>query len=141
MDELSRKRWIRAVIIAGVAYFVVGFGSARAGSLLISVVMWRRLAWVVSGVIFAAHIGYERFRLVHSAATTAIHAAIAVGLGAFLLALGATVNKVVVASHPPLWRYLLALVLWPILTGVPAFVVAFIAAAILARLARKPLTQ
>src|SRR5207249_11455698 len=60
---------------------------------------------------------------------TASHAALAVALGAFLLAVAATVHAVMVPSHAPYWRHLLALVAWPLLTGVPAFVVALVAAA------------
>jgi len=34
-----------------------------------------------------------------------------------------------VPSHAPYWRHLLALVAWPVLTAVPAFVVALVTAA------------
>jgi hypothetical protein len=102
-------------------YFVVGFVLALPSS---HVRGWRLAAWIISGVVYAVHIGYEHFRLSSSAGATALHAAMAVALGAFLLAVGATVHAVMVASHAPYWRFLLALVLWPIITAVPAFLVA-----------------
>ena len=88
-----------------------------------------RLPFPASGVAFAIHIGYEHFRLLNSPRITASHAALAVALGAFLLAVAATVHAVMVPSHAPYWRHLLALVAWPLLTAVPAFVVALVAAA------------
>jgi hypothetical protein len=56
--------------------------------------LWRLLAWVVSLVVFAAHIGHEQFRFGHRPRTTAWHAAAAVGLGAFGLAAAAGVHAV-----------------------------------------------
>ena len=57
--------------------------------------------------------------------------ACAVALGAFGLALSATIHSLLVASTGPHRRLvLLALVVWPIMTGLPAFVVALAAIAI-----------
>ena len=58
-------------------------------------------------------------------------------LGAFLLAAAATVHAATSASHAPYWLFLLALVLWPIITALPAFLVALVAGAVLARLPRR----
>ena len=90
--------------------------------------MWRRLAWLVSGVGFAAHIAYGEFRLGNSPRMTAVHASIAAGLGAGLLAVAANLHEWMAASsYRP--SIAIALVAWPLLTVVPAFVVALIAAA------------
>ena len=81
------------------------------------------MAWVVSGAVYAAHIGYEHVRLRHSPWAIAAHAAVAVAIGAIGLAvIGMTHALWVTSSISPLW--LLALVIWPAATAAPAFVVA-----------------
>ena len=134
MDESSQQRWHRAAILVGVIYLVVGvtFG-ALAGWVSSNQmrVTWRLLAWLISGVAFAAHIGYEHFRLRSSPVTTALHASLAVGLGAFGLAGAANIHaQVSGSSHQH--ALALSLVLWPVLTAVPAFLVALGTAASLA---------
>lgn len=99
--------------------------------------MWRLAAWVASAVVAAAHIWYEQSRFRNRPLITALHVALAVGLGAFLLALMAMVHASMVLSHAPYWQYLLALVVWPIITAVPAFLVALVAATILGRFSTK----
>jgi hypothetical protein len=64
-----------------------------------------------------------------------LHAAIAVAIGAFALALAGMIHSMSAGSSTrPAW--LLALVLWPAFTAIPAFLVALMAAAVLARLPR-----
>jgi hypothetical protein len=140
MDASDHKPWLRAVILFGVGYFVVGWAFAVLANPVVSDQLrfrWRLAAWVVSAVMFTAHIGYDHFRLRNSPRATALHAALAVALGALLLAVNATVQALVVASAAPYWRYLLALVLWPLFTAIPAFLGALAAAALLARLPTK----
>ena len=140
MNASGRKSWIRAVILAGLVYCVVGIVFAALANPSPSDqvrFLWRLGAWVASAAVFAAHIGYERFRLSNSPRTTALHAALAVALGAFLLAVTATVHAMTVASHAPYWRFLLALLVWPIITAVPAFLVVLAVNAVLARLPKK----
>lgn len=122
------------VILLGVVYLAVGltFG-ALAGSAASHqmVVAWRLAAWVISAAAFGAHVWHEHFRLRNSPRITAWHASAAVALGAFGLAVAARVHAHLTASGNP--RLLsVALVAWPLLAGLPAFVVAFIAAAGLA---------
>jgi hypothetical protein len=64
--------------------------------------------------------------------TTALHAALAVGLGAFGLAVAATFHAQRTHHHFPA----VALVIWPVATALPAFVVALAAAAVLSRVRR-----
>jgi hypothetical protein len=130
----ASKPWIRVVILAGVAYFVVGKVFTLSTG---NVKLWRLAAWVVSGAIYAAHISYEHFRLHNRPRVTAQHTALAVALGAFFLAVAATVHALTAVSHAAYWRYLLAFVLWPIVTAVPAFLIALGAAAMLDRLPTK----
>jgi hypothetical protein len=97
--------------------------------------MWRLAAWLVSGAAYAAHIWYEHFRLRNGPRSTALHAAVAVAIGAIALALAGMIRSVSTTSTlRPAW--LLALVLWPAITALPAFLVALVVAALLARLPR-----
>jgi hypothetical protein len=92
---------------------------------------WNRLGFLASGVAFALHIGYEHLRLRNSPLIPAWHVSIAVALGAFALAVSANVHGYRVgSSNQRLLAF--ALVAWPAITAVPAFVVALVAAAGLA---------
>lgn len=136
MNVSGRLRGLRAVILLGVAYFVVGmlFGTlaGRAGSNQVRVA-WRLAAWVISAAVFAAHIGYEHVRLHSSPGSTALHAALAVALGAFALAVAAIVHVHALSGHS---RYL-AFLVWPVLIALPAFVVALASAIVLTRARRQ----
>jgi hypothetical protein len=112
-------------MLIGVLYCVIGIVFAWPSN---QVRVWRLAAWIISAAVYAAHIGYEHFRLGNSRpASTALHTALAVALGAFGLAVAANFHEVWVASS---YRrsLALALVAWPALTGVPAFLVALVAA-------------
>src|SRR5437762_3821983 len=133
MGAPNRKSWISTAILVGVVYFGVGFVFAALANPAVSLearFTWRLAAWVVSAAVYAAHIGSEHFRLGNSPRATALHAAMAVALGAFLLAVAATVHAMMVSSHAPYWRFLVALVVWPIVTALPAFLVALAVAAL-----------
>ena len=98
--------------------------------------MWRLAAWMTSALVYGAHTWYEQFRRANSPLTTAWHAALAVAIGAFGLAVAANIHEVAVSVRyrPAL---AVALVAWPIVTGVPAFLVALITAYCLALIARR----
>src|SRR5205809_5281788 len=128
MDTSGRLRWLRAVLLVGVVYLVTGITFAAlahgAGSNQIRVT-WRLAAWVISAAAFAAHIGYEHVRLRSSPATVALHASLAVALGAFALAVAAVVHVVqgqTAASHQNLLA--LALIVCPACTALSVCVVA-----------------
>lgn len=94
----------------------------------------RLAAWAVSAFGFAAHIAYERFRLQNSPGPAALHVAVAVALGGFGLAVGANIHSLIAGSsvqHRQLLR--LSLVIWPLISSLPAFAVAFVANLVLAR--------
>ena len=137
---MSTSRWARVVLLVGVVYLAAGlvFGAlaGAAGSPQLRVA-WRLAAWATSAAAFASHIWYEQIRLRHSPATTAFHAALAVAIGAFGLAVSASIHAVRVHRHFPAS----ALLSWPIVTALPAFVVAFVAAAVIAWLHRPPEQQ
>lgn len=133
MGASARTSWIRAAILVGIGYFVVGRGFAVPTSHMLA---WRYAAWVVSGVLFVAHLAYEHFRLRHAPRASASHAALAVAIGAFGLAVAGMIHSLSVGSaRLPSW--LLALVLWPVFTAVPAFLVAILALTVLARFPRR----
>ena len=130
-----------AVVAAGIAYGVVGlaFSAAdRAASTSEIRFGWRLAAWIVSGVVFAAHIAYAHLqaRLRPSPAATALQASLGVALGAFVLAVAATVHAVWVGAGNRS-AFGLALVVWPAVTAVPAFVAALVAAAGLTLIRRR----
>lgn len=138
MDPIGRDRWLWAGIVVGVAYLVVGlvFGSlaGQAGSHQMRVT-WRLAAWVAGATAFVAHIGYEHLRLRSSPRTTAMHTSLSVALGALALAVAANVHAHVVAANNQ--RLLaVALVVWPVLAGLPAFILALAAASGLSFLRR-----
>ncbi|HMJ26387.1 MAG TPA: hypothetical protein VK475_11180 [Pyrinomonadaceae bacterium] len=131
--ESDRQRWFGMVALLGAAYFVFGVAFATFASWAGSSSMrenWNRLGFLASAVAFAVHIGYEHFRLCNSPLKTATHVSIAVALGAFALAVKANVHGLSVGTSNQ--RLLVvALAAWPLITAVPAFVVALVAAGIL----------
>jgi len=88
---------------------------------------------VVSAIAYAAHIAYERFRLQNSPGSAALHVALAVALGAFGLALGANIHSLFAGSTQHRHLLHLSLGIWPLITAVPAFLVAFGSNMVLAR--------
>ena len=119
------------VVLLGAVYFVFGVAFAAFAGRSASNSMretWNRLGFLASAVAFALHIGYEHFRLRNSPLITASHVSMAVALGAFALAVSANVHGYRVGTNNQ--RLLaFALVAWPALTAVPAFVVALVVAA------------
>jgi hypothetical protein len=129
VDVSPRQAWIRAALIAGTLYFVIGKVFALPAS---HVHIWRLAAWMVSGVLYATHIWYEHFKLFSSPRSTAAHVAVAVAIGAFALAVAGMIHSLsTTSSFRPTW--LLALVIWPAVTALPAFLGALVATAILSR--------
>ncbi len=64
--------------------------------------------------------------------STAFHAALGAALGALGLAIAATIHGYRVAT-PHLRAIRLSLVIWPLITALPAFLVAFVVAVVLRR--------
>ena len=129
---------MRAVVFLGIVYCAVGiaFGlfAGRAASHQ-GLVLWRWAAWVVSAMAFGSHIVYEQRRLGTSPRITALHVSCAAALGAFGLAVAANLHGLTVAPYRPSTLIVLSLAIWPIMTMVPAFLVALVAALLVARLA------
>jgi hypothetical protein len=122
--------------IIGLAYAVIGVVFAWPTA---HVQMWRLGAWLVSAVLYATHILYERFGVRNPPRPAALRVGLAVALGGFGLAVAANFHSLSAGTSDHQRRLLLiALVAWPVITGLPAFLVAWIISAVLARL---PLTR
>ena len=135
MDESPRRHWFWTAAFFGVVYYAIGviFAvlAAGAGSAQ-SVFAWRLAAYVVSAIAFLFHVRHEYATARSATVTTALHVATGVALGGFFLAVSAMI-RAQAAGVGRMGRYAIALVAWPALTAIPAFVVALAAAALLAR--------
>jgi len=118
------------VLLTGAFYCTIGiaFGVFAAwSSSFRMVVAWRVASFVISLIAFAIHIGYEHSGLGNRPVIVALHSSLGVALGAFLLAVAANIHSIGAANSNH--RLLaIALIIWPVMTGIPAFVVALIAA-------------
>lgn len=139
MDKSADRRWLRWAILFGIVYLIIGLAFGELANLATSDemrVVWRLAAWVVSAVAFATHIGYEHFHMHSMPRLTALHASLGAAIGAFGLAGAANVHLWLSGQGNQL-LLALALVLWPIITAVPAFLVALVLAAVLTRMRPK----
>jgi hypothetical protein len=121
-------------MLVGMLYCAIGVVFALPSN---QVRVWRLAAWAISAAVYAAHIGHERLTLRNSSRSAALHVAVAVGVGGLALAVAATVHSLFVPPNYPRWRFVLALVVWPVITALPAFLVALLASAVLAHLPTK----
>lgn len=128
MRALNRSSSLSVMIVVGLFYAAVGILFAQFAPVL----LWRRLAWVVSAMAFGGHIAYEHYLRGSSSRRLAGCVSSAAAIGAFGLAAAANVHawSVPAANHSALG---MALVVWPMVVGIPAFVVGMIAAAIAER--------
>lgn len=127
---------VLVILSIGVAYFVIGYVFGELDDLGVTargVFLWRLGAWVASGFVFAAHLWLESKRFRNPTLSVSLHASLSVAFGAFLLAVLATFHAAWITSTAPFWRYLVALVAWPMFTAVPAFLCALVVAIILNR--------
>jgi hypothetical protein len=140
MDKLADQRWLRIAICFALLYPVVGITFAALANPSVSNEMritWRLAAWLVSAAAFVAHLGYEHYRLRNAPLRAAWHVSMAVALGAFALAVWVNVHALWIASSHQSPLAPLALVVFPAVTGVPAFLVALAALTVLARSRRR----
>ena len=127
----KRKRsWILFSLLTGATYTFIGLSFTVFGGWSGSnrgIVAWRIASFVASLIVFATHIGFEHFTLANRPVAVALHAATGVGLGAFGTAVAANIHAIGVAdaNHRNL---AISLVVWPLMTGIPAFMVALIGA-------------
>jgi uncharacterized membrane protein YhaH (DUF805 family) len=122
MPMTSQRVRFLVVLLCAFGYAVVGvaFGAlANASTAAHGRAAWRVAAYAVSALLFASQFTVEYRRADQSPSGMAAYCALAVAVGAFALA---------AAAH--LWT---ALVVWPLVTAVPAFVVAWAAGKLLTR--------
>lgn len=126
------------ILLAGAAYVLIGIGTSMLAAGVTSSgggKAWRLAAWLLSLVIFFVHFATERDREPRRVRVAA-RVALAVAIGAFgVAALGPL--RMHWADAARLKLVLLSLVAWPVLTGVPAFVVALLGGVVLDRLAAR----
>jgi hypothetical protein len=133
MNAAVRQSWFPRALLVGALYAAIGVVFALPFN---NVRVWRLAAWVTSAAVYAAHIAYERVKIRYSSWSTALHVAIAASIGGLGLAVAATARSIIVPPSYQRTRFLLALVVWPIVTGLPAFLVALVASAALGLLLR-----
>lgn len=132
MKATRRSPWLAVAVFVGTAYLVTGLVfAALAGSSGShqATVAWRLAAWGISAAVYAAHILFEQRQLGSSVLSTASRASLAAALGALGLAVAASLRARTTHQHFPAF----AIAVWPLGIAVPAFIVAFAAAAVLAR--------
>jgi hypothetical protein len=126
MPAERRRDWVRAASLLALVYVVVGLLSGELASRATteqSRVVYRRAAWLVSAAFFAGHVGYERSRRRAAPSAAALRAAGAAAMGACGLAAVALVRALSTGTGRP-GMLAIALVAWPLITAVPAFLVA-----------------
>ena len=130
------KAWLWPAATAALAYPIEGVVLALPTQFApshVAVVAWRLFAWAVAAVTFVLHLGYEHRRLGSPPARGAFHCAAAVAAGGFLLALWIVARPAWdPAAHSSRFAPL-ALIAFPLMTGVPAFIVGLGALALLRR--------
>ena len=128
-----------AVVLAALAYVVIGVATADfAGGAATSQMRtaWRLAGWLLSLAVFLVHLGYEHVRTRNSNARGALRTASAVAIAALVLALVGPVRSHWTASDFGR-AVILSVVLWPIVTGVPAFLVSLLGGMVLRRYAHR----
>jgi hypothetical protein len=126
-----QQNWVPLAIFLAIVYCTVGvvFQGEFA---------WRLAAWAVCAAAYVGHLAYEHFGCRNSPRATAFHTAAAVALGTFGLAVAAALHRLGASGRAaPMHLYALALIAWPLITGLPAFIVALVLTEVLGRLSPK----
>lgn len=123
---------IRRVLSFTLAYVVIGLGTANLAGAAATAqgrTRWRLAGWVLSLAVFLGQIAFERIRRSEATRIVARDASLAVAVAAFLLALLGPVRTHWSAADVTR-ATLFSLVLWPIATGIPAYLAAWAVAAV-----------
>ena len=123
MSPAKKNHWLPLLILFAAVYLLVAIGFPNPPVASNEQFMWRLAAWLTCIGVFAIHIGLEHFRLRSSAGRAALHVAMSVALGALGLAAAANIHALRAGAGNHRLR-LLALVVWPIMTGMSAFLIA-----------------
>jgi hypothetical protein len=132
---MTKRSWLKIAIPVVILYILVGvaFGAfANSAPTRNATAIWRIAAWLVSACAYSMQILYEHFRHRSAPVTIAWHACIAAAAGAFALAIAARVHAMITGlGNQQLLT--LALVLWPLFTAIPAFLVAWMFSRVLVK--------
>ena len=129
----------RALVFVGAGYIGIGIVFGKLAGQAAShqaVVGWRWGAWAISALAFGSHIVFEQVHLRSSPMITALHVSLAAGAGAFGLAVAANIHAQAARTGQQPLLLALALGIWPVMTALPAFLVALVAAILFARVRR-----
>jgi hypothetical protein len=131
-ETRTKAGWMGRALIYALIYVVVGvlFAQLAGQATILGARFWRLAAWVVSGIAFGTHIQHERVALSRTAFASGLHAATAAAVGALGLALAAIVHRHGVGL-PRSGLLSAALIIWPVITFVPALGVGVGAAALM----------
>ena len=115
-----------AALLSAALYFLIGRFFPQPAEHLQE---WRIAALVACIFVYAAHFAYEHFSLRNAPRATALHVASGVAVGGFALAVAGMLH----AGRGITTQWLIAMIVWPVVTAIPAFIGAWIAAALLQR--------
>ena len=137
------KPWLRAALVAAAVYFLISgvalaeiAGRAPSESARFA---WRMTSWAIGALAITVHIAYEQLVLRSRPLVAAFHVALGVAIGMALLAASALVRALATGTGKPALLGL-AIVLWPVVAGVPTFLVTWIASLLL-RTVMRPATD
>jgi hypothetical protein len=135
------NRWVPAALLAAAVYFLISGLllaelAGRAPSLQIRFA-WRMTSWVIGALAITAHFAWEQLRLRSTPIATALHVSCGVGIGMSALAASALIRALVTGTGRPELLGV-AIVLWPLVGGVPTFLVTLAAGSVLRRVQSSP---
>lgn len=131
-EPILQTRWLGRALIYALIYIIVGvvFAQLAFHSGMLGARFWRLAAWLASAIAFGAHLQHERVTSARTIVAAGLHAATAAALGAFGLALAAIVHRQA-AGLPRSGLLGAALIIWPVITFIPALLVGMAAATLM----------
>jgi hypothetical protein len=139
MNELILERSWQRVVSFGLVYLGLGVGSAMISNDLESALLQASIRvgiFFIAVVVFYCHLRVERIRSVTRLQATALMTSGAVAFGTFLLAAYAVSMAWREYSHLPT-TLLVALLIWPVATGLPAFLASLVLGSVMVRFRRR----
>ena len=139
MNSQEEQPWLLRAVFIGIAYLSISLVTSYLDQRFVSGPhrVWRLGAGVLSLAFMAAHFGYEHIRLGTSSRSTALHVSAAVGLGSFGIAAAAMLHALMEGTGN-LTRHGIALVVFPLVTAIPTFLLALSATFLLTRQRNRP---
>ena len=131
-EPTRQSGWWTRALIYGAIYLAIGlvFAALAGHAAGPGRQAWRVAAYIISAIAFGTHIQFERVSAGRSIFSAALHAAFSVALGACALAVMANIH----AYNAGVLRSRLlraSIILWPLVTAIPAFLVGLAAATLM----------